>query len=75
MQHHPEWAFPRIALQQGLGTPLGKANPVTMGASQYNFQVYATDTLDNVIPNWGDVKQLSALIRTGARRAVLARCG
>jgi len=72
MQYHPEWAFHQMAFQLGLGAPLGKADPVSMGTSQYNFQVYATDTLYNVIPNWSDVKQLSSLIKTGPRRAVLA---
>jgi hypothetical protein len=72
MQYRPDWAFHQLALQLGLGAPLGKADPVSMGGNQYNFQVYATDTVYNVIPNWSNVQQLSSLIKTGPRRAVLA---
>jgi hypothetical protein len=69
MQYHPDWAFHQLARTLNLGAPLGKADPVTMGGAQYNFQAYATETLYNVIPNWSDVKRLSEL--TARRQAVL----
>jgi hypothetical protein len=72
MQYRPDWAFHQLGLKLALGAPLGKADPVAMDASQYNFQVYATDTLYNLIPNWSDVKRLSELVATGPRRAVLS---
>jgi N-acetylmuramoyl-L-alanine amidase CwlA len=60
-QYRPDWAFHQLAFKLGLGAPLGKADPVAMDGSQYNFQVYATDTLYNLVPNWNDVKRLTDL--------------
>jgi hypothetical protein len=58
-------------MKLGLGAPLGKSDPVALGSSQYNFQAYATDTLYNLVPNWGDVKRLTELFGE-PRRAVLS---
>lgn len=69
-QHYRgDWAFHQLARKWNLGAPLGKSEPVTVGGKQYNFQVYATDTLYNLVPNWSDVKRLSALF--GPKQAVL----
>ena len=62
LTYHPEWAFHQMARMFNLGAPLAGRDPVTMGSAQYNFQVYATDTVYNVIPNWSDVKRLSELM-------------
>ena len=62
LSYHPEWAFHQMARIFNMGAPLGKRDPVTMGTAKYNFQVYATDTVYNVIPNWGDVKRLTELM-------------
>lgn len=69
-QYRPDWAFHQLARTWNLGAPLGKTDPVTVGGKQYNFQVYATDTLYNVVPNWSDVKRLSAIF--APKQAVLA---
>jgi hypothetical protein len=60
-QYRPDWAFHQLARTWNLGAPLGKTDPITVGGKQYNFQVYATDTLYNIVPNWSDVKRLSAI--------------
>lgn len=75
MTYRPDWAFHQLALKLGLGAPLGKADPVSNGAAQYNFQVYATDTVYNLVPHWSDVKRLSELVGTAPRRAVLSAEG
>jgi hypothetical protein len=60
--YRPDWAFHQMARTLALGAPLGRSDPVALGARQYNFQVYATDTLYNIIPNWADVRRLSRLL-------------
>lgn len=70
LSYHPEWAFHQMARVLNLGAPLGKRDPVTMGSAQYNMQVYATDTVYNVIPNWNDVKRLTEIMPR--RQAVLS---
>lgn len=62
LTYHPEWAFHQMARMFNMGAPLAGRDPVTMGSAQYNFQVYATDTVYNVIPNWSDVKRLSEIM-------------
>lgn len=57
--YHPEWAFHQIARGLKLGTPLSDSYRVTQGAAQYAIQIYATDVLYNVVPNWSEVKRLS----------------
>jgi hypothetical protein len=68
--YHPEWAFHQLARGWNQGAPLSDSYRVTAGAAQYAIQVYATDTLYNVVPNWSDVRRLSQL--TMPRPAVLA---
>jgi hypothetical protein len=57
--YHPEWAFHQIARGLNLGAPLSDSYRVSQGSSQYAIQVYATDVLYNVVPNWSEVKRLS----------------
>lgn len=59
--YRADWAFHQLARTNALGAPLGQTNPVSAGSLQYNFQVYALDTLYNQVPNWSDVKRLSQL--------------
>src|SRR6266508_128579 len=58
--YHPDWAFHQLARGWDLGAPLSGAYQVASGAAQYAIQVYATDTLYNVVPRWSDVRRLSA---------------
>jgi hypothetical protein len=67
--YHAEWAFHQLARSWNLGAPLSDSYRVSSGAAQYAIQVYAADTLYNVVPNWADVRRLSAL--TAPRPAVL----
>jgi hypothetical protein len=68
--YHPDWAFHQLARGWNLGAPLSESYRVSSGAAQYAIQVYAADTLYNVVPNWSDVRRLSQL--TAPRAAVLA---
>lgn len=71
--YHADWAFHQQALNWNLGTPLSESYRVSSGAAQYSIQVYATDTLYNLVPNWSDVRRLSMLTRPStAPRAVEA---
>ena len=60
--YHPEWAFHQLARAWNLGAPLSGSYRVASGATQYAIQVYATDTLYNIVPNWGDVRRVSQLV-------------
>jgi hypothetical protein len=60
--YHPEWAFHQLARAWNLGAPLSDSYRVSSGATQYAIQIYATDTLYNIVPNWGDVRRLTVLV-------------
>lgn len=60
--YHPEWAFHQLARAWNLGAPLSGSYRVTSGSAQFAVQVYATDVLYSVAPNWGDVRRLSGLV-------------
>lgn len=64
-KYHPEWAFHQMAHTldggAGIGAPLGESFKVTVGGTTYSMQVYATDALYNIVPNWSDVKRLKDL--------------
>jgi N-acetyl-anhydromuramyl-L-alanine amidase AmpD len=64
--YHPDWAFHQLGRSWNLGAPLSDSYRVSSGSSQYAIQVYATDILYNVVPNWSDVKRLNQLTATGA---------
>jgi N-acetyl-anhydromuramyl-L-alanine amidase AmpD len=68
--YHADWAFHQQARAWNLGAPLSGSYRVASGAAQYAIQIYATDTLYNIVPNWADVRRLTALF--GPRAAVLA---
>jgi hypothetical protein len=71
--YHADWAFHQLARGWNLGAPLSDSYRVTAGAIQYAIQIYATDTLYNVVPNWSDVRPLSQLVPpSAARPAVLS---
>jgi hypothetical protein len=63
--YHPDWAFHQLARGWFLGAPLSGSYLVAAGANQYAIQVYATDTLYNVVPRWSEVRRLSALAPRG----------
>ncbi|MBC8160424.1 MAG: N-acetylmuramoyl-L-alanine amidase [Roseiflexaceae bacterium] len=67
--YHADWAFHQLARAWNLGAPLSDSYRVTSGATQYAIQIFATDTLYNLIPNWKDVMRVSSL--TGGGAAVL----
>jgi N-acetyl-anhydromuramyl-L-alanine amidase AmpD len=60
--YHPDWAFHQLARAWNLGAPLSNSYRIASDTAQYAIQVYATDTLYNVVPNWGDVRRLTALL-------------
>ncbi len=66
--YHPDWAFHQLARGWNLGAPLSDSYRVAAGAAQYAIQVYATDTLYNIVPNWSDVRRLSQLIPPSTAR-------
>jgi hypothetical protein len=66
--YHPEWAFHQLARRWNLGTVISGNYTATAGGKQYALQVYATDTLFNLVPNWKDVKRLSEVARPGATK-------
>jgi hypothetical protein len=59
--YHPDWAFHQMAIQLEIGSPLSDSQKLKVGGSEYSFQVYALDTLYNLVPNWSDVKRLKDL--------------
>jgi N-acetylmuramoyl-L-alanine amidase-like protein len=71
--YHADWAFHQLARSWSLGAPLSDSYRVSFGAAQYAIQVYAADTLYNLVPNWADVRRLSAL--AAPRPAVLSAEG
>ena len=70
--YHPEWAFHQLARAWNLGAPLSGAYRVASGSAQYAIQVYATDTLYNLVPNWSDVRRLSLLVVRAPAAALAA---
>jgi hypothetical protein len=60
--YQPAWAFHQLARAWNLGAPLSDSYRVASDTRQYAIQVYATDTLYNVVPNWADVRRLAALL-------------
>ena len=71
--YHPDWAFHQLARAWNLGAPLSESYRLATGAAQYGIQVYATDTLYNIVPAWNDVRRLSQLVPAlAARPAVLS---
>jgi hypothetical protein len=63
-EFRPDWAFHQFALVNRLGPPIGRSGTLTVEGRQYAAQVFAADTLYNLVPNWGDVRLLSRLANT-----------
>ncbi|MCG8348463.1 MAG: N-acetylmuramoyl-L-alanine amidase, partial [Chloroflexales bacterium] len=59
--YHPEWAFHQLARSFNIGVALSRSYKVKLEGTTYAIQVYAWDTLYNIVPNWSDVRRLSAL--------------
>lgn len=71
--YNSDWAFHQYAVQNGLGMPMGKSARLDSGGKVYNYQPFARDTLYCEVPNWGDVKTLSALLAGSIPPAGLGR--
>lgn len=56
---HSQWAFHQQAVREKLGPPLGGSYRITVKGQEYSIQVFAADTLYNLVPHWSDVKRLS----------------
>ncbi|PDW00130.1 peptidoglycan recognition protein family protein [Candidatus Viridilinea mediisalina] len=69
----PDWAFHQFALLNRLGPPIGNSANLTVDGRQYAYQVFATDTLYNLVPNWSDVRRLSQLSTASAANDVRLR--
>jgi hypothetical protein len=59
----PDWAFHQFAVINRLGPPIGKSAEISVDGKRYAYQAFAADTLYNLVPNWSDVRLLSALSR------------
>jgi hypothetical protein len=74
--YHPDWAFHQLARGWNVGAPLSDSYQVASTTAQYAIQIYATDTLYNVVPNWSAVRRLTQSIQAGsaaaARPAILS---
>jgi N-acetylmuramoyl-L-alanine amidase-like protein len=74
--YHPDWAFHQLARGWNVGAPLSDSYRAASSLAQYAIQIYATDTLYNIVPNWSNVRRLSQDIQVGtpvaARPAILS---
>jgi hypothetical protein len=68
--YHPDWAFHQLARGWNVGAPLSDSYRIASTVAQYAIQIYATDTLYNIIPNWSTVRRLSQDIQVSAPAAV-----
>jgi hypothetical protein len=59
--YHPDWAFHQLARSFNIGAPLSNSAQIKLEQTSYALQVYALDTLYNVVPNWSAVKRLRDL--------------
>jgi hypothetical protein len=74
--YHSDWAFHQLARGWNVGAPLSDSYRVASSLAQYAIQIYATDTLYSIVPNWSNVRRLSQDIQIGtpaaARPAILS---
>jgi hypothetical protein len=61
VSYHPEWAFHQLARRYGIGAPLSDSQRLRVEGAEYGLQVYALDTLFNLVPHWSDVRRLRDL--------------
>lgn len=59
--YHPEWSFHQLARGYNIGAPLSHSYKIKLEQTEYALQVYALDTLYNIVPNWSQVKRLRDL--------------
>jgi N-acetylmuramoyl-L-alanine amidase CwlA len=71
--YQPTWAFHQAARNYGLGAPLSGDYRVRINNNDYNIQIFALDTLYNIVPHWGDVRRLSNLLPSQAQPSLRAR--
>ncbi|NJO07078.1 MAG: N-acetylmuramoyl-L-alanine amidase [Chloroflexaceae bacterium] len=69
----PEWAFHQYAMRADMGPPIGESRTLVVNGLSYAYQVFARDTLYNLVPNWADVRQLSRLASTTDPASVALR--
>jgi hypothetical protein len=67
--YRPDWAFHQLARGWNVGAPLSGSYQVASSVAQYAIQIYATDTLYNIVPNWSTVRRLSQDIQASAPAA------
>ncbi|NTW03191.1 MAG: N-acetylmuramoyl-L-alanine amidase, partial [Oscillochloris sp.] len=70
---HADWAFHQFAILRKLGPPLGNSTQITIDGKTYAYQVFAADTLYNLVPNWSDIKMLSQITAATAAATVRLR--
>jgi hypothetical protein len=59
--YRPDWAFHQLARTFNIGAPLSNSYQFKLEQSSYAMQVYALDTLYNLVPNWSSVRRLRDL--------------
>jgi hypothetical protein len=59
--YRPDWAFHQKARAMAIGAPLSGSYRIAVEGSSYALQVYALDTLYNLVPQWSDVRRMSNL--------------
>jgi hypothetical protein len=59
--YHADWAFHQLARGYKIGAPLSDSYQIKLEQTSYALQVYALDTLYNVVPKWSEVKRLRDL--------------
>lgn len=64
--YRPDWAFHQLARTLNIGAPLSGAYQIQVEGAQYAIQVYALDTLFNLVPNWSQVRRMSDLLSVRA---------
>jgi len=64
LTYRPDWAFHQLARSFALGAPLSDSLRVRIESTEYALQVYALDTLFNVVPRWSEVRRLRDLALT-----------
>jgi hypothetical protein len=69
--YNPGWAFHQLARAWDLGVPLSSDYRIDIEGVPYNIQIYALDTLYNIVPHWQDVRRLSSLVGAQYGPAVL----
>lgn len=73
--YQPTWAFHQAARNYNIGAPLSGDYRVRINNLDYNIQIFALDTLYNIVPNWSDVRRLSDLIPSPVQASLLAQAG